>query len=295
MKIEPIFNLSWRKEMKAVKILLTLLFVAMMVMPLVSAQVAVSSFTVNPRTVAPGGETNIDLTLENVGDLDIENVIVTLDLSNVPFVPVGSSNEKIIEEIDDGDQERVTFRVKALSTAEPSTYKIPVVISHAGVSKTSLISLEVTATAHLDLLLEKSELVKVNDNGKVTLKFVNDGLAQVKNLKITLKESPLYQITSPNTLYIGEVDVGDFETEEFTIIPLSEDPILTVEMEYRDAANNLFKESKLIKIPVYTEEEAKQLGLVKNNNTLMIIVIAVLMLVAGILLYRRRKKRKNAL
>src|SRR3989338_10445509 len=183
--------------MKAVKTLLTMLLIAVMVIPMVSAQVAVSSFTVNPQTVVPGEETSINITLENVGDLDIEDVIVTLDLSNVPFVPVGSSNEKILEEIDDGDQERVDFRVKALSTAEPSVYKIPLVISHAGASKTSLISLEVTATAHLDLLLEKSELVKVNDNGKVTLKFVNDGLAQVKNLKVTLKESPLYELLSP--------------------------------------------------------------------------------------------------
>src|SRR3989338_7216093 len=230
--------------MKAVKILLTMLLLAMMVIPQVSAQVAISSFTVNPRTVAPGGETSIDLTLENVGDLDIENVIVTLDLSNVPFVPVGSSNEKIIEEIDDGDQERVTFRVKALSTAEPSTYKIPVMVSYDGASKTSLISVEVTAEAHLDLLLDKSELVKVNDNGKVTLKFVNDGLSQIKNLKVTLQDSLLYQINSPSTVFIGEVDVGDFETEEFIIIAQSEDPILAVDLEYRDAANNFFRRSE---------------------------------------------------
>jgi len=294
MKIKKIFNLSSWKDMKAVKILLTILLLAMMVIPLVSAQVAVSSFTVSPRTVAPGGETSIDLTLEDVGDLDIENVIVTMDLSNVPFVPVGSSNEKIIEEIDDGDQERVTFRVKALSTAEPSTYKIPVVISHAGVSKTSLISLEVTATAHLDLLLEKSELVKVNDNGKVTLKFVNDGLAQVKNLKVTLKESPLYQVNSPSTVFIGEVDIGDFETEEFIIIAQSEDPILAVDLEYRDAANNQFRESKLIKIPVYSVEEAKQLGLVKGNS-LVWPIVGVVVLLAAIVIYRRRKKKKNAL
>lgn len=272
----------------------SILLLAVMVIPLVNAQIAVSSFTLQPQTVVPGGETSIDLTLENVGDVDIENVIVTLDLSNVPFVPVGSSNEKIIEEIDDGREERVAFRVKTLSTTEPSTYKIPVIISYTGASKTSLISIEVTAKAHLDLLLDKSELVKVNDNGKVTLKFVNDGLSQIKNLKVTLKESPLYQITSPGTLFIGEVDVGDFETEEFTIIPLSEDPILAVELEYRDAANNLFKESKLIKIPVYTSEEATRLGLVESPSLLWPIVSVVIIL-AAIILYRRRKKRKNAL
>lgn len=272
----------------------SILLMAMMVMPMASAQVAVSSFTLQPQTVLPGSETDIDITLENVGDEDIENVVVTLDLGNVPFVPVDSSNEKIIEEIHDGGEERVTFRVKALATAEPSTYKIPVIVSYTGASKTSLISIEVTANAHLDLLLEKSELVKVNDNGKVTLKFVNDGLAQVKNLKITLQESPLYEATSPSTLYIGDVDVGDFETEEFTIIAKAEDPILTVKLEYRDAANTLFTESKLIKIPVYTEEEAKQLGLVQSNSMVWPIVV-VLVAIAGIVLYRRRKKKKNAL
>jgi len=281
--------------MKAITKLMSILLFAMMMLPMVNAQVAVSSFTLHPQTVLPGGETSIDLSIENVGDEDIENVVVTLDLTNVPFVPAGSSNEKIIEEINDGGQERVTFRVRSLSTAAPSTYKIPVVISHGEASKTSLISIEVTADAHLDLLLEKSELVKVNDQGKVTLKFVNDGLAQVKNLKVTLKESPLYQITSPGTLYIGEVDVGDFETEEFSLIPLLEDPILTVELEYRDAANNQFTESRLIKIPVYTEEEAKQLGLVKSNSSMTLLIAAVILLVGAILFYRRRKKKKNAL
>ncbi len=280
--------------MKAVKMLLSILLLAMMMIPMVNAQVAVSSFTLSPQKVIPGGETSIDLTLENVGDENIENIIVTMDLTDVPFVPVGSSNEKIIDEINDGDEERVSFRVKALATAEPSVYKIPVVINYDGASKTSLISVEVTADAHLDLLLEKSELVKVNDNGKVTLKFVNDGLAQVKNLKITLQESPLYEITSPSTLYIGDVDIGDFETEEFTLIAKAEDPILAVELEYRDAANNQFTESKLIKIPVYNQEEAKQLGLVKSSSMIWPIV-AVVLLIAAILIYRKRKKKKNAL
>lgn len=294
MKIEPIFNLSCRKEMKAVKTLLSVLLIAVMMLPLVSAQVAVSSFTLHPQKVLPGSETNIDVTLENVGDEDVENVIVTLDLSEAPFVPIESSNEQIIDEINDGDREEVTFHVKALANAEPSVYKIPIVISYAGASKTSLISIEVTAEAHLDLLLDKSELVKVHDQGKVTLKFVNDGLAQIKNLKITLTESPLYEIMSPSTLYIGEVGLGDFETEEFTLIAKAEDPILTVELEYRDAANNLFRESKLIKIPVYSAEEAKQLGLVKSNSLILPILVVVVLILAAIILYRRRKKRKNA-
>ena len=277
------------------------LLMIVMAAPLANAQVAVGSFTLSPEKVLPGSETNIVLTLENVGNVDIKNVVVTLDLSEVPFVPVGSSNEKIIDKINDRDEEKINFRIRALPEAPPSSYKIPVIISYEGsssyegASKTSLISVEVTADAHLELFLDKSELVKVNDHGKVTLKFVNDGLIKIKNLKITLKELPLYKINSPRTLYLGEVDVGDFETEDFVIIPLVKDPLLAVEVEYIDTANNPFQELKLLKIPVYTEEEAKQLGLVKNNSSKILFIILFILVFGAILLYRRRKKKKNAL
>jgi len=281
--------------MKAITKLITILLLAIMALPIVQAQVAVDSFSLSPQKVLPGSETSIKLTLENVGDKDVDNVLVSIDLSQVPFVPIGSSNENVIETINSNDKESVIFRVKALSDAKPSVYKIPVVISYEGVSKTSLISIEVTANAHLDLLLDKSEVVKINDHGKITLKFVNDGLTKVKNLKVTLQESPLYDIISPNVVYIGEVSMGDFETEDFTIIPKAKDPILMVGLEYRDDANNLFTESKLIKIPVYTEEEAKQLGLVQPKSMFWPILGAIVIVGLVILYFRRKKKKKNAL
>ena len=276
-------------------IFIVVIIMLVLLLPAVSAQIAIESFTSMPEKVLPGEEVLLELSVENVGDEDIENVIITLDLAQVPFAPATSSNEKVLDEIDDHDHETIYFTIKALPTAEPQVYKIPVTISYGTFSKTSVIGVEVQAEANLDLLLDSSEVVQVGDQGKVSLKFVNNGLAQVKFLKVTLRESTLYTILSPQTVYIGEVDVGDFETEEFTIIAKSEDPILAVEMEYRDAANNLFKESKLIKIPVYSAEEAKQLGLVKSNSNMIIIVVAAIVLLAAIVLYRRRKKKKNAL
>ncbi len=281
--------------MKAITKLISILLLAIMVLPLVQAQVAVNSFSLYPQKVLPGGETSIKLTLENVGSIDVKNVVVTMDLSQVPFVPIGSSNENVIERINSNDKETINFRVKALPDAKPSVYKIPVVISYEGATKNSLISIEVAANAHLDMLLDKSEVVKINDHGKITLKFVNDGLAKVKNLKVTLQESPLYDIISPNVVYIGEISMGDFETEDFTIIPKAKDPILAVDLEYRDDANNLFKESKLIKVSVHTEEEAKQLGLVPQQSLFFPIVAAVVVVGLVILYFRRKKKKKNAL
>ena len=276
-------------------IFIVVIIMLVLLLPAVSAQIAIDSFTSMPEKVLPGEEVLLELSVENVGDEDIENVIVTLDLAQVPFAPAASSNEKVLDEIEEHDHEMVYFTIKALPTAEPQVYKIPVTISYGTFSKTSVIGVEVQAKANLDLLLDSSEVVQVGDQGKVSLKFVNNGLAQVKFLKVTLRESTLYTILSPQTVYIGEVDVGDFETEDFIIKPSINNPILIVDLEYNDAANHKFTETKLLQLKVYSPEEAKQLGLVQSKNSYTAIIVAVIVLLVGVYLYRRRKKRqKNA-
>ncbi|MBI2112277.1 LPXTG cell wall anchor domain-containing protein [Candidatus Woesearchaeota archaeon] len=262
--------------------------------PLASAQVAIDSFIVSPEKVIPGNEAVIEMTLENVGSDGVKDVLAVLDFQGLPFVPIESSNEKVIRRIYSRDDEIIFFRIKVLPTAEPAVYTIPVAISYDDVSKISLISIEVAAPAHLAVLLQKSEIVKVNDQGKVTIKMVNDGLAMIKNLKIQLRESPAYRMTSPSTLYVGEVDIGDFETEEFNLMVMMEDPLVVVDVEYRDSANTLYTESKLFKLPVYSKEEAEQLGLVEKNS-LLLPVIGIIILLGTVLIYRRRKRKNHAL
>jgi hypothetical protein len=271
---------------------LSLLILALLFIPLVSAQIAIKSFDTNLDKVLPGNQIQLALNLENVGDDDIKNVLVKLDLSQVPFAPLKSSSEQVIDEINENDETTIYFNLIALPNAESQIYKIPVKISYDDVEKDSLISIEISAKARLDLLLEESEVVKINDQGKVTVKFVNNGLTQIRFLKVTLQQSPAYEILSSNEIYIGEVDVDDFETEEFTIIPRIKNPQLAFNLEYRDANNNNFMETKFIQLNVYTLEEAKQLGLVKSNFTGLWIII-IIVIVLGIFIYRRIKRKKN--
>src|SRR3989344_4116682 len=196
------------------------------------------------------------------------------------------------DRIRDDDEETVRFDLVVLPDASPQIYKIPIKISYNDTIKTSLISLEVTAIAKLDLILEESELVKVNDKGTVTLKFVNSGLTQIKFLKVTLPDGLSYEILSPKSLYIGEVDIDDFETEEFLIISKIKNPQLVINLEYTDSNNNEFKETKSLDLNVYSLEEAKQLGLIKTNFT-GIWIILVILIVVGIVLYRIFRRKKN--
>ena len=223
--------------------LFTLLFIVILV-PLINAQVAIDSFSANPSKISPGEKLRLTINLENVGNQDISNILVKLDLSQVPFAPLVSSSEQVIDEIEEDEERTLNFDLVALPNAESQIYKIPVEISYNDTKKISLISLEISADAKLDLILDNSDIIKVNDKGKISLKFVNNGLVRIKFLKVTLQENPNYEIISTNSLYIGEVDVDDFESEEFTIIPISVDPYLNFNLEYRDINNQEFKENK---------------------------------------------------
>src|SRR3989344_1159143 len=203
---------------------IVLFALALLMLPLVDAQIAVRSFDAIPDEVSPGNQVKLSITLENVGDDAIRNILVKLDLSQVPFAPLHSSSEKIIDKIREDNEETVYFDLVVLPDASPQIYKIPVELSYNGTVKTSLISLEVSAEAKLDVILEESEIIKVNDNGEVTLKFVNNGLTHIKFLKVTLQDSQNYEILSTKSLYIGEVDVDDFDTEKFMIISKVKNP-----------------------------------------------------------------------
>ncbi len=282
------------KQRFVVMIALALTAIFCLVLPQAAAETAVTAFAVNPLTVLPGEELTLILTVENSADEKAENILVSLDLTNLPFAPVSTSSANLIDEIDDHDSERVYFFVKVLPNALPSTYKIPVVVSQNNVSKTALISIEVKAKAALELILDETQAKTIGASGSVVLKFVNNGLIQIKFLKVTLQESPYYEIISPASFYIGEVDAGDFETEEFTILPRGTDPILAVAVEYRDANNNVYNEQKLLELKVYTLEEAKLLGILpeKSSTTLIILVIAAIL--AVIFLWKRKRARKHA-
>lgn len=269
-----------------------LIFVLLLTFQIVSAQIAIDSYSTNPDTVQPGDVISVDIQLENLGDNDIEDIIVSLDLTEIPFAPIDSSTEKIIDEIEEGEDEEVSFTIEALSNAQPQIYKIPVTLSYENTTKSSLISVEIDTDASINILLESSDLILVNEQGKVTIKIVNTGLTQIKLLQITLEDSTDYEILSSDSLYIGEIDVGDFETEEFTILAKDENPKLHFKLDYRDANNEEFSQERDLKLTVYSQEEAKELGLVKAGNSFTGILIIVVIII-GIAVWLRRRRRKK--
>ena len=82
-----------------------------------------------PNSVAPGEKLTLRMTLENSAETDIKNVIVRLNLENLPFAP-SSVTEQQIDLLQGSDSSNVQFELIALSSAEIVTYKVPVEITY---------------------------------------------------------------------------------------------------------------------------------------------------------------------
>ena len=271
---------------------LFLIIFALLLISLTDAQIGVREVVSQPSQIQPGNRVSLSIVLENIGGNDVKDIAVNLDLSNLPFAPLNSATEQVLDEIREDSSRQVNFKLTVLPEAEPKIYKIPLKISYGNAVKDSLISIDVKSNPRLDMVLESSEVVKIDDNGRAIVKLLNLGLSEIKSLRLTLLQNPDYEILSPNEIYISKIDVEDFETAEFIIIPKTKNPRLIFNIAYNDINNNEYAENKELALNVYTLEEAKKLGLVKKNSTLNIAVTVVVLLLIYFI-YRRIKKRKK--
>ena len=281
------------------KHLMLLAFFMVLTIGLANADsISIESVKIEPKEVEPGNLTKISIRLLNEGSKDIKNIKVALDLSSVelPFAPIDSASQKIIDEIERDEMEEVSFMIKASSDAQPRIYKIPIIINYKEdeviITETSVIGLDVQSTPILEVAIEESEIFKLNQQGEITIRFVNKGLSDIKFLSVKVNKNANYDILSSNSFYVGNIEPDDFETVNFRLNFKNKVGSLPISIEYRDNNNKLYKKNYNLPLNLYTQEEAYRLGLENKSNPLIYVVAAVI-IVAIILIFRRRRKIKK--
>ena len=279
------------------KIILLIALVLLLSNYVYADSITIDSVDVNPARIEPGNSTKIIIRLQNQGDKDIDDIKVSLDLSSneLPFAPIDSAAQKIIDEIQEGDFEEVIFTIKVASEARSQIYKIPLVISYKEdeqlVTETSIIGVEVSSIPVIEVAIEESEVYKLNQAGDVTIRFVNKGLGDIKFLSVKLPKNAFYDILSTDSFYVGNIEPDDFETVDFKMNFKGKVNSLKVLVEYRDSNNKLYKKTYSLPITLYTQEEAYTLGLEKKSNPFLLIgIVAIIIIIILVLRLRRRKK-----
>lgn len=279
-----------------ISILLLLLIIASSFV-LAARDITISS--VQSRAVQPGETTEIRITLENQGDEDIKDISVSLELlsGDLPFAPIGSAAQKIIEKIKEDKQSSVTFLLATLPDAKPKFYKIPLTIRYEDednndIEEKTIMTIEVISKPELEVAIEESEILKVGDTGEIIIRFVNKGLTDIKFLSVELLDSPDYSLLSSSSFYVGNIEPDDFETVAFKLNINSKISFLPVNVQYRDSNNIQYSQTELLDIVIYSEEEARALGLIQTSYTLAIISIITVVIIIFFIIRSIRKKRR---
>jgi hypothetical protein len=247
-------------------------------------------------TVYPGEQGQVKIDVKNNENFDIERVSITLNLGNLPFNVVGSS-EKDIDDLNEDDKDSATFIIKASTDIKPGDYQIPYVISYTNVqtgnkdSKTGNFGIRVSSKTELDFVAETTGNAIVGQQGKISLEIINKGLGEIKSVSVQIFPEG-FTLLSPDKTFIGTINGDDTDLATYEVIYSGTSPTLNAKISYKDFDNN--DQSKTVNIPfkVYTEEEALKLGIIKKSNTGIYFGFIIVVIIAWII-YRKIKKRNK--
>ena len=247
--------------------------------------------SVNTPILSPGEEGVINFEVENNLNQDAEDVSVSINLANLPFVSIGGSQESV-EEINTDDEEDFSFRIKAANDISPGDYSIPYSIefklNDELQKREGTIGVSVAGETKLDYTISTENPV-VGQQGKITLKIINKEFGDAKFVLVKVFPDG-FTTLSDTQEYIGTIDSDDFESVAFDVVFKSPNPIFTARVEYKDFSNKDIAETIDLPIVVYSREKAIELGIIKQNNTILYILIAVTAILLW-LLWRTLRKR----
>jgi len=263
--------------------------------------VSIEAITSSPDPIPPGKESLVSFKIKNNADSLIRDLKIKLDMSSndIPFVPIRSTTEKQIYQLDSKADIDLKFYLMAEPDAEGGVYKIPVIISYSDeigtvYSKEDVISLKVASAPDLLATIDSTQIYSKNKAGEVIIKIVNRGLTNIKLLTAKLESCNDFEVLSQSEVYIGNIDSDDYETVEFTIdIKSREDIInLPIELTYMDSTNKEFTQTKSVSLRMFSESDAEKAGMVEKKSIGFTIVFLIVAAGLGIYFWRKRKKKK---
>ena len=251
----------------------------------------------NYITLYPGESERVEVEIENNENFDIEDVSIALTLDEVPFTAIGSS-EKDLDDLDENDDDRVTFTLRASTDATPGDYNIPYVVKYVDVDdpdeeleKEGSFGIRITAKTEIDFAVEIRGNAIVGEEGRISLEIINKGLGELKSVFVQLLPNG-FELLSKDKVFIGTIDADDTDLASFDVVYKTTNPSLSAKVEYKDFDNKDQKETVNIPFRVYTKEQALNLGLIKKSNTPLYGGVVILVLAIWFV-YRKIKKRRK--
>tara|TARA_B100000315_G_scaffold195999_1_gene187036 strand:+ start:28 stop:897 length:870 start_codon:yes stop_codon:yes gene_type:complete len=249
-------------------------------------------------TLYPGEQERVNVEIENNENFDIEEISMTLNLEDVPFTSIGSS-EKDLDDVDEDDTDNVFFTLKSFTDVTPGDYDVPYSVTYVNAEndsesfeKTGSFGIRVGAKTDLDFSVEIRGNAIIGEEGRISLEVINRGLGEVKSMSVKVFPSG-FELLSKDKVFVGTIDADDTDLASFEVIYKNTNPSLSARIEYKDFDNNEQVETVNLPFKVYTKEKALELGLIQKSNTSRNIITVFVILVLWFAWRGFKKRRRN--
>jgi len=248
-----------------------------------------------PSYIVPGNDGLLIVKIENKANFPIFDIRVDVNLSDeIAFFH--DVSKRRISRIEAGEQITLKFKIVPLPTTSEGIYEATTdiyYINHVATERqeTDTFGIVVKADPKIFAQVEKSEIYQGKNTGKVTVKFINNEVADIKFLTVELLDTEDYKILSPSIEYIGDLDSDDFESVDFNLaLDTKESSVnLPLKISYKDSLNNDYSEELSVQLDILTADEFG----VKSNGKYTIAIVVIIVLIIIYFVYRRWKRKKR--
>lgn len=255
-----------------------------------------------PQYISPGEEGLVSFKVINNGRGNAENIRIKLILP--PELKFYNDVDTVkLSDLNSLESQEVSFRVIAVPGSSEGIYETNLTLDYtsffaadfANVGEAYqdnfVLGVIIKSDPMIFVEVDESGIYKGNNIGKISVKFVNNNLGDLKFLTVELQESEEYEIISNPKVYVGDLDSDDFESVDFRLKAkkTKENIKLPLKLNYRDSLNFEYGDTFETVLVMHSAED---LG-IENNNTFIYTLFGILVIGIGYFLYKKFFKKKK--
>ncbi|MFH0949015.1 MAG: hypothetical protein V1802_00840 [Candidatus Aenigmatarchaeota archaeon] len=244
--------------------------------------------SVEPDTLTPGSPTKVKFLFNNSGSAPVKDLVVMWNDPNKQILPLAGENRYRIQELDIGKSTEVEFNMIADPSITQGVHVINLNMTFqrfgTADSRTSQIAFIVGGMTNFDVAQQDIE------GNAVSLSVANIGVNTATGVLISVSEQSGWKIVGGSSVFLGNLNPGDFTVASFQLQSLSKDiNKLSAKIEYTDTTGIRRSAEKDISINLAqaTTQKTKE-----SPNFFLYFVVIVIAIAAGWYVRKRFRKRQ---
>ncbi|MCQ6962329.1 COG1361 S-layer family protein [Methanolobus chelungpuianus] len=204
----------------------------------------------SPSPARPGEVVELTLTVQNVGNKDLSNVVITVD-PEYPFSQAsGESLSKTISYMkarqSEDDATTVKFKLKVDADAAKKTYDLNIYVkdSSSDASVKTTVAVDVQGKEYAQIVTISKSSIDLATVEPLEFIITNTGTSPLKNMAVSWEDSTgtILPVYSDNTKYITYLGVGESVTVAYSVMAnVNADPglyQLDITLNFQDYDSN---------------------------------------------------------